>query len=145
MEISSAENEAIVRTVCESVSSALEKGQAVKPEHLVVYEIDYLVMEANSAASYEQYFRWASVEQIGRIISALRMVRLEDVADLTERAIRVAFPHGVPTSNEEKTNLTNWSDEQENELRALFTLFEEHNGRITNVLARYVTMSGQGK
>ena len=112
MELSTPENEAIVRSICEAVS-------------------------ANSGASFEQYFRWASVEEIGRVVPALRTVGLLDVAELTEKAIQVAFPKGIPSTDEEKADLTDWSEAQDERLRELFPAFEEQNGRITNVLAAF--------
>ena len=137
MELSTPENEAIVRSVCEAVSVARESGKPIKPDHQSIYDIDYLLMEANSGASFEQYFRWASVEEIGRVVAALRTVGLLDVADLTEKAIQVAFPKGIPSTDEEKSGLTDWSEAQDESLRQLFPALEDQNGRITNVLAAF--------
>ena len=134
MEISTAENEAIVRGICEAVTADREAGKPIKPDHQAIYDIDYLLMEANSGASFEQYFRWASVEEIGRVVPALRKVGLPDVAELTEKAIQVAFPKGIPSTDEEKSDLTNWSEAQDESLRDLFPALEDQNGRITNVL-----------
>lgn len=137
MELSTPENEAIVRSICEAVSAARESGKPIEPDHQLIYDIDYLQLEANSGASFEQYFRWASVEEIGRVVPALRTVGLLDIAELTEKAIRVAFPKGIPSTNEEKAELTDWSDAQDETLRELFPALEEQNGRITNVLAAF--------
>ena len=137
MELSTPENEAIVRSICEAVAADRESGRPIKSGHQSIYEIDHLMMEANSAASFEQYFRWASVEEIGRVVPALRTVGLSDVAELTEKAIHVAFPRGIPSTDEEKADLTEWSEAQEERLRELFPAFEEQNGRITNVLAAF--------
>jgi len=137
MELSTPENEAIVRSVCEAVSAARESGKPITPDHQSIYDIDYLLLEANSGASFEQYFRWASVEEIGRVVAALRTVGLLDVADLTEKAIQAAFPKGIPSSDEEKANLTDWSEAQDERLRELFPALEDQNGRITNVLAAF--------
>jgi hypothetical protein len=137
MEISTPENEAIVRSICEAVSAARESGKPIKPDHQLIYDIDYLLMEANSGASFEQYFRWASVEEIGRVVPALRTVGLLDVAELTEKAIQAAFPKGIPSTDEEKSGLTEWSEAQDERLRELFPALEDQNGRITNVLAAF--------
>jgi len=137
MEISTEENEAIVRGICDAVTAARESGQPISPEQQLVYDIDYLLMEANSGASFEQYFRWASVDEIKRVVPALRKVGLVEVAELTEKAIRVAFPKGVPSTDEEKSDLTEWSATQDEQLRELFPALEDQNGRVTNTLAMF--------
>jgi hypothetical protein len=139
MEMSTEENEAIVRGICEAVTAARESGKPITPEQQLIYDVDYLLMEANSGASFEQYFRWASVDEIKRVVPALRKVGLVDVAELTETAIRVAFPNGVPPTDEEKSGLTEWSEAQDERLRELFPALEDQNGRVTNVLARFAT------
>lgn len=142
MEISSEESEATVRRICEHVSAAHEAGRIVTPEQQLIYDVDYLAMEANSGASYEQYFRWASLAEIRRIVNALRTAGLGDVADLTERAIGVAFPMGIPATDEEKSDLTDWSEDQERELKDLFSELEEKMGHITNTLAAFAARVG---
>ena len=137
MEISTEENEAIVRGICDAVTAARESGKPISPEQQLVYDIDYLLMEANSGASFEQYFRWASVGEIKRVVPALRKVGLVDLAELTETAIRVAFPSGVPATDEEKSGLTEWSEAQDEQLRELFPALEDQNGRVTNILAMF--------
>jgi hypothetical protein len=137
METSTEENEAIVRGICEAVTAARESGKPISPEQQLVYDIDYLLMEANSGASFEQYFRWASVDEIKRVVPALRKVGLVDVAELTETAIRVAFPQGVPSTDEEKSALTEWSETQAEQLRELFPALEDQNGRVINTLAMF--------
>ena len=54
MELSTPENEAIVRSICEAMSAARESGKSTRPDHQLIYDIDYLLMEANSGASFEQ-------------------------------------------------------------------------------------------
>jgi hypothetical protein len=139
MEISTEENEAIVRGICEAVTAARESGKPISPEQQLVYDIDYLLMEANSGASFEQYFRWASVDEIKRVVPALRRVGLVDVAELTETAIRVAFPQGVPSTDEEKSAQTEWSETQDEQLRELFPALEDQNGRVINTLAMFAS------
>ena len=142
MEISTEENEAIVRRVCDSVAAAVEAKVMITPEQQHIYDVDYLVMEANSGASFEQYFRWASVDEISRVVHALRAVGIEEIADLTERAIEIAFPCGIPVDDETKSDLTDWSEEQEHSLESLFPALEEQNGRMINTLAAYATRVG---
>jgi hypothetical protein len=50
-----------------------------------------LLTEANSGASFEQYFRWASVDEMGRVKKALLAVDLGDIAQLYEQAFQVAL------------------------------------------------------
>jgi hypothetical protein len=114
MEISTEENEAIVRGICDAVTAARESGQPISPEQQLVYDIDYLLMEVNSGASFEQYFRWASVGEIMRVVPALRKAGLEEKSDLTE-----------------------WSATQDEQLRELFPALEDQNGRVTNTLAMF--------
>lgn len=139
MEIGTHENESIVRAVCDRVLAATAADKPVSPSDQLIYDIDYLVMEANSGDSYEQYFRWATTEAIVRVVPALRGLGLDEVATLTEQAIAIAFPRGVPGDPSAKSEATNWSNEQEKTLHQLFKRMEEHNGRITNVLGRYAS------
>lgn len=141
MEISTLDNEELVRNVYEHVYGKLQKGEPVEPDLLMVYEIDFLLMEVNSGASFEQYFRWATVEQINRIISSLQTMGLNDIAELTAKATMTAFPNGVPENDIEKSDKTDWSEDQEAALGEYFAEFEDHNDRITNVLAEHVKKS----
>jgi hypothetical protein len=59
-----------------------------------------------------------------------------------EQALQVAFPKGIPSTDAEKSDLTEWSEEQDQALRELFPAFEDQNGRITNVLAAYAKRVG---
>lgn len=136
------ENEAIVRSVCDTVAAAAEAKTMITPAQQHIHDVDYLVMEANSGASFEQYFRWASVDEINRIVAALKAVGLEDIADLAERAITIAFPAGIPVDDETKSDLTDWSEAQERRLESLFPALEEQNGRIINTLAAYARQVG---
>lgn len=96
-----------------------------------------LSQEVNSGASFEQYFRWASVEEISEVVRRLESLDLSDVAKIVRRAIDVAFPEGLPASNEEKGELTEWTEEQAGRLGTAANEFEEFNGRIINVLATF--------
>jgi hypothetical protein len=142
MEQSTPENEASVRRVCDLVTAARESGGAVTTDQQIIYDVDYLLTEANSGASFEQYFRWASVDEIGRVKKALLAVDLGDIAQLYEQALQVAFPKGIPSTDAEKSDLTEWSEEQDQALRELFPALEDQNGRITNVLAAYAKRVG---
>jgi hypothetical protein len=99
-----------------------------------------LSQEVNSGASFEQYFRWASVEEVSRVVDRLESLGLPEVAQLTRTAIDVAFPDGLPDS-EEKNDPTDWTEDQEERLSALADQFAEFNGRIINVLAAFYRKS----
>ena len=142
MEQSTLENEASVRRVCELVTAARESGAAVTTDQQIIYDVDYLLTEANSGASFEQYFRWASVDEIRRLKKALLAVDLGDIAQLYEQALRVAFQNGIPSTDAEKSVLTEWSEAQAQALGELFPALEDQNGRITNVLAAYAKRVG---
>jgi hypothetical protein len=143
MEQSTEETEAAVRRVCDFVKAAAEKGEAVRPEQQAIYDIDYLLMEANSGASLQQYFRWASVEEIGRVVAALNAVGLPKVAALTQQAITVAFPKGLPAGDDKSGVADAWTDRQLEQLGdELFPKLEDLNGHITNVLAAYAKRVG---
>lgn len=135
------ENEELVRNVCDKVYGKLQSGEPVANDLLMVYEIDYLLMEVNSGASFEQYFRWANVEQINRIVSFLQITGLSDIADLTQKAIKTAFPNGVPENDIEKSDQTDWTEDQESVLAKFFGEFEENNDQITDVLTEYIRKS----
>jgi hypothetical protein len=77
------------------------------------------------------------VDEIKRVVPALRKVGLVDVAELTEKAIRVAFPKGIPSTDEDKSGLTEWSEAQDVQLRELFPALQDQNGRVTNMLAMF--------
>jgi len=141
-EISTTENEQLVARVYEEAMSALDKGQQLPAPALVVHDVEHLMQEVNSAVSFEGYFRWSSLDEIGRIREQLRAVGFSRVLELTERAIQFAFPKGIPTTEEEKRNATEWTSEQEERLASLFEELEEQNGHVTNVLGEYARANG---
>lgn len=130
-------NEDLIRAICEEVIEAKDKNIEILPYKQTIYDVDYLFMEVNSGVSFEQYFRWASVEEIKRIENSLNRVGLNDIAKLTKDAIDVAFPNGLLNSNTKKDELTYWTQEQEEKLESLFTIFQEFNSKIVNTLAKY--------
>ena len=118
-----------------------QDGKQLAAADLMVYYIEMLSQEVNSGASFEQYFRWASVEEISDVVNRLDALALTDVAKITRRAIDVAFPKGVPATDEEKNELTEWTEKQNELLSAAASEFEEYNGRIINVLGAYYRKS----
>ena len=144
MEISTEENEKLINRICESVREAYKKNAAVSDGHRLIYEIEHLLMEVNSGATFEQYFQWSKLEQIARIVSQLETVGLSEAAQITREAISVAYPDGLPPAPADKVSLSNWdgSEEQEEQLKELAEKFTDYNGTITNKLADYAGQTG---
>ena len=144
MEMSNDENQKLVSTICDIVLAALENETPVSDGHRLIYELEQLVMEVNSGASFEQYFRWARLEEIARIVSQLETVDLTEVAQITSEAISVAYPDGLPPIPDDHVSLASWegSEGQEARLSELADQFTEYNGVITNKLADYARQIG---
>src|SRR5574341_62178 len=102
-EMSTAENEQIVSRIYEATMNALHANKAVSADHRRIHDIEHLMQEVNSGASFEQYFRWATVAEINSIRAHLQAVGLGDVAALVTQAIEIAFPKGLPSTDEEKS------------------------------------------
>lgn len=141
-EISTEENEKIVARIYEEAMTALHSSESITAAQRIVHDIEHMMQEVNSGASYEQYFRWASVDEIRSICKHLRTLGLDAVAQLTDLAIKVAFPRGMPSDEEEKSDATEWSSEQEEILSDLYKQLEEYNGHVTNVLGAYAKRVG---
>ncbi|MDH4325979.1 MAG: DMP19 family protein [Betaproteobacteria bacterium] len=142
--MSTTENEELVSRVYTQALQDRDDGRELAAADLMVYHIEMLSQEVNSGASFEQYFRWASVEQISEAAARLESLALSDVAKIVRRAIDVAFPNGLPATDEEKSDLTEWTEEQEELLSTAANEFEEFNGRIINVLAAFYRKSKPG-
>jgi hypothetical protein len=136
-EMSTPENEELVSHVYTQALQDRGDGKELAEGDLMVYHIEMLSQEVNSGASFEQYFRWASVAEISEAVSRLETLGLSEVARIVGRAVEVAFPDGVPDSDDEKGDLTEWNEQQEHRLAAAASEFEEFNGRIINVLAAF--------
>lgn len=136
-EMATPENEDLVSRVYTQALDDRRHGRPLDEADLMVYHVEMLSQEVNSGASFEQYFRWASVQEICEAVPRLESLALPEVAALVRRAIAVAFPDGVPGDDDAKGDLTDWTDEQQERLSALASEFEEFNGRILNVLAAW--------
>jgi Domain of unknown function (DUF4375) len=143
-EMSTSENEELVSRVYTQALQDREGGRKLAAADLMVYHIEMLSQEVNSGASFEQYFRWASVEEISEAAGRLESLALPEVAQIVRRAIDVAFPNGLPANDEEKSELTDWTEKQAELLSAAASEFEEFNGRIINVLAGFYRSSRAG-
>jgi hypothetical protein len=135
-EMSTTENEELVSRVYTQALEDREQGRNLDAAALMVYHIEMLSQEVNSGASFEQYFRWASIDEIAQAADRLESLQLGEVAKLVRQAIAAAFPDGVPPSDDQKSD-TEWTEDQEARLAALAGEFEEYNGRIINVLADF--------
>jgi hypothetical protein len=143
-EMSTPENEELVSRVYTQALEDREQGRPLDAATLMVYHVEMLSQEVNSGASFEQYLRWASVGEISEAAGRLESLALTEVAALVRRAIGVAFPDGLPGSDEEKSEGVEWTEEQEEALRALAEEFEGFNGRIINALAGFYRRSRGG-
>lgn len=134
MEKSTQENEAIVSRIYEEALGFDGDLSRLSTTQRVVYLVEHLMQEVNSGASFEQYFRWATVDEIKQVQPILGELGLSDVQRILSVAIDVAFPDGFPQTDEQKEDFTDWSEEQEEELEKLFNQVEDFNGRVTNTL-----------
>ena len=139
-EMSTSENQALVSRIYTQALETRQAGRELAPAELMVYNIEMLSQEVNSGASFEQYFRWASPEEISEAADRLTSLGLCEVARIVRRAIDVAFPGGIPATDDDKNALAEWTDDQL-ELLSAATDFEAFNGRITNVLAAFYRQS----
>ena len=140
-EMSTPENEKLISDVYTKVLEDRAADRRLSDAEQVVYEVEMLSQEVNSGASFEQYFRWASRDELAKIQSRLRALGLAEAADITQRAFAVALPDGIPDSDDAMDALTQWSPAQEEQLQALADEFSEYNGTITNALAGFYRRS----
>jgi hypothetical protein len=139
--MSTSENQELVSRVYTQALEGRQDGRELTPAELMVYNIEMLSQEVNSGASFEQYFRWASVEEISEAVDRLTSLGLSEVAQIVGRAIDIAFPGGLPATDDDKSELTEWTDGQLELLAAAAAKFEAFNGRIINVLAAFYRKS----
>lgn len=140
--ISTPENEALVAAVYARCLEDRSEGRDLSPAQEFLYEVEMLCQEVNSGASFEQYFRWASLDEIQRAPARLEELGLPALARLVRSATAVAFPGGLPASEAEVDELTEWSEEQEAELALLADEFSDSNGLLANTLADWYRRAG---
>ena len=142
MDIATEEHEQAVARAYEKAMSAIRLEQPISDELRLIHNVEHMMQEANSGASFEQYFRWASLDEVREIQGQLTSIGLTDVAAIVERAMAIAFPNGLPSSEEAKQEAVDWRPEQESELGDLFEALEELNGRVMDVLGAYALRVG---
>lgn len=136
-ETSTPENETLVAAAYARALQDRAEGRDLPAAEQMLYEVEMLLQEVNSGASFEQYFRWASLDEIARAPARLEELGLAAAARITREAIQTGFPSGLPASEAEMDELTEWIPEQEARLSLLAAEFADHNGRITNALAAW--------
>ncbi len=70
-EQSTEENEKLVQEVYTAAMTRVHSDQSLEEPERMVWEIEGLMQEVNSGASYEQYFRWRPVSEISVIVARL--------------------------------------------------------------------------
>ncbi len=143
MEIASEENWKLVSRVFMEASEALGENRRITNEQHLIYCVELLSSEVNSGASFEQYFRWARIEDIAKIVSQLEGFGLTEAAEIAHEAISVAYPDGLPPIPADKKELASWSgsEAQHARLRELAEKFTDYNGMIMNRLADYARIT----
>lgn len=136
-EMSVSENDELIARVYTQALEARNSGRELDEADLMVYHIEMLSQEVNSGASFEHYFRWAGVEEISEVVGRLEILGLSDVAELVRGAIEVAFPEGLPSSDDDKSELLEWTEDQEQLLSALADEFAEFTAQVTNALCGF--------
>ena len=138
MEQGTDENAMRLDNVYSAVLDALNAGKTISAQAELVYQVEMLSQEVNSGASFEQYFRWVRVTRDSRILQFLKDLGLPEVCEIVERAIKAAFPNGIPEDDDDYEQCMEWSAKQELQLADLFTEFETYNGVITNLLGQFI-------
>lgn len=136
-EMSTPENEALVSRIYTRALQDRAEGRDLPGPVQMVYEVEMLSQEVNSGASFEQYFRWASLAEITQAAVRLEKLGLPEPARIIRAAIQSGFPSGLPASEAEMDELTEWIPEQEARLSQLADEFTDYNGAITNALAAF--------
>lgn len=115
-------DEELVRRIADFLMAEVdEQGNEPSTAELqLFFDIFCFDMEIGSGASYEQYFRWSSKEQIDRLLVQLNQLGLGEIVDSTREAIEVAFPHGVPANEDDFEDCLDWTEDQEEALEALY-------------------------
>lgn len=141
--VATAENEALLQAAYARILQDRAEGLDLSPADQFLYELEMLGQEVNSGASFEQYFRWAGLDEIARAPARLEELGLAALARLVRQAVAIAFPAGLPASEAEMDELTGWAPEQAAELALLADEFAESNGLLCNALAAWYRRATQ--
>ncbi len=88
---------------------------------------------------FSQYFLNSSAETAGFVVEALEMVGATNMADISRRAVAVAFPTGLPSLVEAiRSAASEFSDKTEEKLNALDLKFFHYPDNLTKFLYAYV-------
>ncbi len=100
-----------------------------------VWELDSEV----NAGGFWQYFVNSSVASLTFVEEALTKIGAAKTADICERAINIAFPHGLPeTAEESKVTLDEREEELREELDELDQEFFAYPDDLTALLYEFV-------
>ncbi|WP_434339831.1 hypothetical protein [Motilimonas cestriensis] len=88
-------------------------------------------------AKYYRYFHWASKTNVESILKQLEAIGLDAIVGSTSEAIKVAFPNGIPTSEDEFEDCLDWSEEQEDVLAELYEKEENLHSAVEEKLAEF--------
>ena len=130
-------DEALVAAAYARALQDRAEGLELAPADQLLYEVEMLCQEVNSGASFEQYFRWASLDEVCRAPARLDELGLPAPARLVRTATAIAFPGGLPASEAEVDELTVWSPEQAAELALLADEFAGANALLCHTLASW--------
>jgi hypothetical protein len=89
---------------------------------------------------FTQYFQNSSSETAGFIVEALGKVGASATADISQRAISVAFPDGLPMDPEAISSaVSNFSQDVQQALELLDDEFFRHPNDLTQLLFAFVS------
>jgi hypothetical protein len=88
---------------------------------------------------FSQYFRNSSSETAGFVADALDMIDAPRTAEICRRAVKTAFPNGLPSSPDEVSSAaTDFAPDVEDALSALDQEFFAYPHDLTDLLYTYV-------
>lgn len=121
-----------------SEKSLIDQGLLTYNENLV-FQINRLLTEAGSGASFDQYFEWVGINEVKQIVGQINKLGILEVTTIVTKAIKVAFPNGVPENDTEYRKSTHWTEEQVEKLDYLYRQFEPYDSAVMNRLAKHIT------
>lgn len=138
MEISTEENEKVLSDTYTKIMEKVHNDESITEQENYIFQVELLSQEVNSGVSFEQYFRWVGKPEVDQIIHHLKKLGIPEVVTITQEAIEVAFPNGVPEDEAEYEECTEWNEDQEERLEELFESFKEYTGVIVNKLSLFI-------